>query len=439
MSTRTICSGVLLLALCIGCFAHVGARPDHAQPPSVSNHANTPATEFVDSSYVVLLDHDADESTYATMGAAGATVLRTDGRLINVQLPPSASSEAVSALGKTKGVRAIEPNIAIHAVVEPWHRDRVDQCVLPLNGVYTAPSSTPGQGVSVYVVDTGVDKQHPLFGGRVADFYTAYASYSDENGHGTHVSGIAGAEQYGIAYATSIKNVRVLDASGSGSLLNLAAGLLAIQASGTTPGVINLSLGYYGTSILIGSIIGDLLDAGFVVVAAAGNDNTDACSHQPSAVSGVLSIGASSSSDTIASFSNYGACVDSYAPGVGVTSLKLGGGTIAYSGTSMATPVVSGIAATVLQQHPSWTPAQVADFLIANSAHNVIIGAGSNGNRLFTVLMSDQCAWTASSSTSVATSTSSSSSSSTTSSTSSAVPIQSVGVCLLALFALMNC
>jgi serine protease len=239
-----------------------------------------------------------------------------------------------------------------------WSLDRIDQRERPLDNVY-APTHS-GAGVRIYIVDTGVDVTLSNFGGRASNGYTAFSSnYADQNGHGTHCAGTAASATYGVAKQALIVNVKVLGATGSGTTGTLSGGLAWILANGVTPGVVSASLGMLGESSVVTSYCEDLIDAGFTLVAAAGNDDLPACMHFPSAVPGVLSVVASNSNDAGASFNNYGACTDIFAPGVGVTSLQPGGGTATLQGTSMATPHAAGACALILQQMPDAHSSQV--------------------------------------------------------------------------------
>ena len=362
--------------------------------------------ELFDSSYVVLLDRDADSGTLQMLGSIGT---RSDAHNHMFSVQSASSGVPMEQLQSMPGVRAVSENLRVSYKQAPHHLDRCDQCFLPLDGQWTAGIAAPGQGIHIYVVDTGVDHSHPLFGGRVANFFTAFSSFDDRDGHGTHVAGIAAAEQYGVAPNARVYNVRVLDETGSGSTMTLASGLSAVLAGGARPGVINLSLGYYGVSTVIDLIIKDLLETGFSVTAAAGNDATNACSHNPSSIEGVLSVATINSADTAALFTNYGTCVDLFAVGVAVESLAVGGGTSRLSGTSMSSPVVAGLAALTLQHNPGWSHTQVAASLIQNAAPGSVIGARGSPNRIATRFLSLTCGGGGST-------TSSSSSSSTTSS-----------------------
>lgn len=267
-----------------------------------------------------------------------------------------------------------------------WGLDRIDQRSDALDGNYQFQYQ--GSGVHAFVVDTGILAEHLDFGSRVASGYTAIADgrgTSDCNGHGTHVSATLGGSQWGVAKGVTLVPVRVLDCSGSGSNSGVIAGIdwLASQTS-RRPAVANLSLGG-GYSSSLNSAVAGAVSKGVTMVVAAGNSNADACTTSPASEPSALTVGATDSSDARAPYSNYGQCVDLFAPGSSVTSAwNTAANAIAtLSGTSMASPHVAGIAALALAANGNASPATVADFLLANSTAGVIGNAGSGSpNRL---------------------------------------------------------
>jgi subtilisin family serine protease len=231
-----------------------------------------------------------------------------------------------------------------------WHLDRVNQRKMPLDRCAGVDDGADGTGVNVYVVDTGIDGNHPSFGGRVNNAYTTLGTFDDCDGHGTHVAGLIGSTDYGAAPGVWLHSVRILDCTGSGTLGDLAAALMWIRDNGQQPGVVSMSLGYNFYDGLIGTLVQQLSSLGFGLVAAAGNDNQDACGHYPSGYTSVLSVGSSASNDVRSSFSNRGTCVSLFAPGSSLLSTWPGSMAMVLSGTSMAAPMVSAAVALDMQR-----------------------------------------------------------------------------------------
>ncbi|XP_071498641.1 extracellular serine proteinase-like [Diadema antillarum] len=256
-----------------------------------------------------------------------------------------------------------EDGIVRASAVASWGLDRVDQVSLPLDDVFNPMGD--GSGVDVYVIDTGINAVHQDFGGRGFIGYDARDGDGDDcNGHGTHCAGTVGGTTYGVAAGTRIFGVRVLGCLGSGSTADVVEGCEWVADNFVGPSVASLSLGG-GASQTMDDAIAYMVDAGVSVVVAAGNDNSDACEYSPARAEPAISVGATDREDVRAVFSNYGTCVDIFAPGVSITSawIRSDTATNTISGTSMACPHVAGAAAVLLASEPELTPQEVREKL----------------------------------------------------------------------------
>ena len=269
----------------------------------------------------------------------------------------------------------------------PWGLDRIDQRNRPLNGTYTYP--TTASNVRVYVLDTGIRISHSQFGGRAtwgANF--AGGQNTDCNGHGTHVAGTVGGSTYGVAKQVRLVAVKVLNCAGSGTLSGVVAGINWVTSNAVRPAVANMSLGG-GASSSIDNAVANSVASGVTYVVAAGNSSANACNTSPARAPSAITVGATGTNDARASFSNFGSCLDIFAPGVSIPSAWYTSNTATRtaSGTSMASPHVAGAAALVLSANPSWSPSQVTNFLVSNATTGVVSNAGSGSpNRLLFVV-----------------------------------------------------
>ncbi|MDP9279086.1 MAG: S8 family peptidase, partial [Gemmatimonadota bacterium] len=258
----------------------------------------------------------------------------------------------------------------------------------PLSGTYTYTNT--GSGVTAYIIDTGIEVSHSDFGGRASvgvDEIGDGRNGIDCNGHGTHVSGTVGGNTWGVAKGVSLVAVRVLNCSGSGTWSGVVAGIDWVVGDHTSgPAVSNMSLGG-GASATVDDAVNRMINDGVASAVAAGNGNQggraqDACKYSPARVPNAMTIGATDKTDTKTSWSNYGNCVDWFAPGLGITSDWLNGGTNTISGTSMATPHTTGVAALYLQSNPTASPADVRAALFANLSTGVVKNSRTTNNHL---------------------------------------------------------
>ena len=261
--------------------------------------------------------------------------------------------------------------------------DRVDQRTLPLDGVFDP--SGDGAGVTAYVIDTGIRYDHVEFGGRAHFGFDAFGGDgSDCHGHGTHVSGTIAGTTYGVARKVALVAVRVLDCNGSGTTSTVIAGIDWVAAHAAHPAVANMSLGG-SYSAPTNAALDSLIHDGVTVAVAAGNSGSDACKFSPASTPAAVTVAASDMGDRRASFSNYGQCVDLFAPGVSITSAYATSSTAtaSLSGTSMSSPHVAGGAALLLGRHPAMGAAALADSLVAESSRGVTNLGGSPDALLF--------------------------------------------------------
>jgi subtilisin family serine protease len=358
------------------------------------------------SSYVVVLNPDtarsaAEAASYKPLVAALAGELARShggglGHVYQYALKGFAvqlTETQAARLAEDPRVAYVEPDQEMSAVATQspatWGLDRIDQRDLPLNNSYTYNQT--GQGVHAYVIDTGLRASHQQFAGRVGNGFTAVndgQGTNDCNGHGTHVAGTTGGTTYGVAKQVTLHAVRVLGCNGSGSTTGVIAGVDWVTGNHVKPAVANMSLGG-GASTALDQAVANSIAAGVSYAIAAGNSNANACNSSPARVVSANTVGSTTSSDARSSFSNYGTCVDLFAPGSSITSAWSTGDTATntISGTSMATPHVAGALALYLQTNPTASPAAATQALLASTTANKVTspGTGSPNRLLYSV------------------------------------------------------
>ncbi len=405
--------GALAIAVSLG--APSTAAPDERPAEKGRAPLVDAGSAAVEGSYIVLLD-TSDELRAAQRGPAAqssarakqavrestrAEVSEARARGVKVQDVYSAlggysarlTPAQLEELRRDPDVLLIEEDAEVSISTDQqnatWGLDRIDQRNRPLNGVYTY--NLTGQGVRAYIIDTGIRTTHQQFSGRTAAGYTAIndgRGTNDCNGHGTHVAGTVGGTVHGVAKQVTLVPVRVLNCQGSGTNSGVIAGMDWVANNATRPAVANMSLGG-GASSAIDSAVNRMVNAGVTVVVAAGNENQNACNTSPARAAAAITVGSTTSSDARSSFSNWGSCLDLFAPGSNITSAwyTSDSATNTISGTSMASPHVAGAAALYLQANPSASPSQVADAIVSTATTGVVTSPGSGSpNRLLYML-----------------------------------------------------
>ncbi|MET0496558.1 MAG: S8 family peptidase [Actinoplanes sp.] len=339
------------------------------------------AAESISGSYIVVLEDGATAASRSLTRRYGGHVVNDYSATLHGFQADMTAIEA-RRLAANPAVDYVEQDAVVHLLdtqtTPVWGLDRIDQRSLPLSGTYTYGSAA---GVTAYVLDTGIRISHREFGGRARygrDVIGNDTIAQDCHGHGTHVAGTIGGRTYGVAKDVNLVAVRVLDCKGNGSYTAIIAGVEWVTRNAVKPAVANLSVGGPASSALNAAITRSIR-SGVSYTVAAGNNNTNACKTSPASTPNALTVGATDRRDARASFSNYGKCLDLFAPGVAITSAGISSRTAKaiMSGTSMASPYVAGAVALLLGVHPAWSPARVATSILGEAAANKVSRRGT--------------------------------------------------------------
>lgn len=352
-----------------------------ASPAPMGTVYGADAETAVAGSYIVMLSEKADKSKLAE--EYGGKLQRNYSSSINGFSASGLSETEAKRLAADPAVAKVVQNkkFSINATQEnppSWGLDRVDQTDTAGDNAYNYPD-TAGDGVTAYVIDTGVRVTHEDFEGRATSGFDAVDNDDDAddgNGHGTHVAGTIAGASHGVAKKAKIVAVRVLDDNGSGTTEQVIAGIDWVAANASGPSVANMSLGG-GADPALDAAVQKAIAAGVTFGVAAGNESSDAGRVSPARVPEAITVASSTKADEQSSFSNYGSIVDIYAPGSDITSTwnDSDTGTNTISGTSMATPHVVGAAAVYLAGNPDASPEAVATALTEGATPDAISNA----------------------------------------------------------------
>ncbi|MFD9032390.1 S8 family peptidase [Streptomyces sp. NPDC059567] len=383
-------SAVLAIAGPLSVSAH--SAPSPSGGPALAPLTTSTSPKAIPGQYIVTLKAGQSPAVTAQQ-VPGVKPLFTYNRVFSGYAAKLTAAQ-LDSVRKLPGVATVEQDATVtvgpvqargaaaRGVAYSWGQDRVDQPYLPLNSQFNVNGD--GKGATAYILDTGLEFGHAEFDGRARPGFDAIGdgrSGADCNGHGTHVGGTVAGGRYGVARGASLVSVRVLNCQGSGSWSGIIAGLDWVAQNAVQPAVLNGSLGG-PRNTAVNNAATALAARGVLPVFAAGNDAINACNVSPASAADVLTVGATNHLDEETDFSNFGACLDLYAPGAAIISARLGGDSIALNGTSMAAPHVAGVAVLARAQTPSATPAAIATWITDHTVRGELVVSGGSPNRL---------------------------------------------------------
>jgi subtilisin family serine protease len=346
--------------------------PDAVAPAAAFNRAGG---EAVPGSYVVTVREGADPRSVAAIAQVEPSHVYT--AALN-GFAAELNHGQLTALLHNPNVEAVEEDQVFTTAATQsnatWGIDRIDQRNRPLSGTYTYTYT--GSTVYAYIIDTGIRTAHTDFGGRASNVYDAFGGNGQDcNGHGTHVAGTVGGATWGVAKSVRLRGLRVLNCSGSGTTSGIIAAVDWVRNNRINPAVANMSLGG-GSSSALNTAVNNLANSGVFVAVAAGNSNANACNYSPASASAAYTVAATTSTDARATYSNYGSCVNIYAPGSSIRSAwhTSNTATNTISGTSMASPHVAGVAALMKHRHGNIASSTIASYLNNDGTNGIVTG-----------------------------------------------------------------
>ena len=384
--------GALALAACQDVAAPVSdADAIVSDAPSLS----TQSANAIPDEYIVVFKEDVGDVATRTNEIAkahGANVRLTYGAALK-GFSARMSPQAAEAIMNNPNVLTVESDQTVYVdgtqTGAPWGLDRIDQAALPTDGVFNYPNT--GAGVNVYILDSGIRRTHTQFGGRVVPAYSVFNDGYGPDGctaHGTHVAGVVGGSTWGVAKGATLHSVRVTDCAGTVSTSSLIAGVDWVTSNRVRPAVANMSLSSIASSAL-NLAVTNSINSGVTYVVSAGNTNSSACNYSPANLPQAIAVGAIAGLDARANFSNFGPCVDLYAPGYNIYSATNTDDSayLLLSGTSQASGFAAGVAALYLASNPTASPAEVAQAMTSSATSGVVTGLTSDTpNRLLRVI-----------------------------------------------------